>query len=239
METLNTYIPYLNEARKRILITFSVWGLLFIGCMPFAQSIYAFLSAPATLALNTSHLIATHPVSPFLVPLKSVAVITFLCTLPLALYQITAFLLPAVNPLQRKYVKRLCAIGMSLFFLGMGFAWGVVAPVFYHVMNLMVPENVVYMPDIQAYLSFTLKMMFAFGLAFQIPILTVLIVAMGWVSRDTLKAKRRHVIVGAFVLGMLLTPPDVISQILLALPVWGLFECGILLSKPFDDRAHR
>ena len=182
-------------------------------------------------------MIATEVASPFLTPFKLVLVTSIFIAMPVALYQLWSFIAPGLYTHERRLAMPLMVLSSALFYLGMAFAYFVVFPLVFAFFNAVAPEGVAVMTDISKYLDFVLKLFFAFGLSFQVPIATILVVWSGLTTPDALREKRPYVIVGAFVLGMLLTPPDVISQTLLALPMWALFELGLLLSKVYVRRT--
>ncbi len=230
-DDIKTYLPYLIEGRTRLRNIVLLWILLFVALLPFSQFIFQGLLQPALQYLPQTSLIATHPISPFLIPLKTTAWLALLLTLPCALYQLFQYIFPALQVSTQRYLKYLSYLSVGLFFTGVCFAFAIVTPMFYYMMTHFVPAHVTYMPDITHYLNFSLRFMLAFGLAFEIPVITLMLVVSGVASINTLKQKRRHIILLSFIAGMLLTPPDVISQILLAVPMWGLFELGLLLAK--------
>lgn len=184
-------------------------------------------------------MIATGTVTPFLVPIKLALALAFFIALPWVLYQLWAFIAPGLYRHEKKLVLPLVVSSTLLFYTGMAFAYFVVLPLFSAFMANTTPEGVNWMPDIHLYLSFLLTLFFAFGIAFEVPIATILLCLAGVTTPDALAAKRPYIFVGAFVLGMLLTPPDVISQTLLALPMWLLFEIGVILSRIMLRRKGR
>ena len=181
-------------------------------------------------------MIATEVASPFLTPFKLALMSAVFLSMPVALYHFWAFVAPGLYRKERRLVFPLMVTSTILFYLGMAFAYYVVFPIMFAFFQAVAPEGVTIATDISRYLDFVLKIFFAFGLAFEVPIATILLVWAGFTTPEALRKKRPYVIVGAFVLGMLLTPPDAISQTLLALPMWALFELGILFSKLYVSR---
>jgi len=210
---------------------FAVLGI-FIVAFPFANDIYTYLAAPLMKHLPAgASMIATDVASPFLTPFKLSLVLSIFVAMPYILYQIWGFIAPGLYRNERKLVLPLVASSTLLYYLGMAFAYFVVFPLVFGFFVSVAPEGVTVMTDIAKYLDFVLKLFFAFGLAFEVPVATVLLVLSGLTTPDALVQKRPYIIVGVFVIAMLLTPPDVISQTMLALPVWFLFEVGIIASR--------
>ncbi len=227
-----TFVEHLVELRDRLLrIVLSVLCFLVV-LFPFANDLYAILAEPLLrhLPAGTS-MIATQVASPFLTPFKLTLVLSIFLAMPVVLYQVWSFIAPGLYKHERRLVLPLMLTSSVLFYLGMAFAYFVVFPLMFAFFQAVAPEGVAIMTDITAYLDFVLKIFFAFGLAFEVPIATILLVWTGFTTPSALTSKRPYIIVGAFVLGMMLTPPDIISQTLLALPMWLLFELGILFSK--------
>jgi sec-independent protein translocase protein TatC len=231
-EPQSAFVSYLLELRRRILSYLVVLFLVFSGLYFIADKLYQLLAIPLLRQLApTSHLIATHIAASFFVPLKFAAFMAVFLTIPLLLYHLWAFIAPALYQKEKRWLWTLLAASSSLFYAGILFAYFLVFPLMFKFFILIAPKGVMVMPDISNYLDFALKLFFAFGVAFQVPILTVMSVQLSWTTVTQLKQKRPYIIVLAFVLGMLLTPPDVLSQILLALPMWGLFELGLVIAK--------
>lgn len=176
-------------------------------------------------------MIAIDVISPFLTPIKLSLVLAVFIAMPWILYQLWAFVAPGLYQNEKRMVLPILASSTLLFYCGMAFAYFVIMPLFFAFLTTTVPEGVEVMTDINKYLDFILVLFFAFGIAFEVPIATVLLVMMGATTPEALASKRPYIILGAFVVGMLLTPPDVISQTLLALPMWVLFEVGVWFSK--------
>lgn len=226
------FVRHLIELRDRLLRVVLVIVLMFIGLFPFANELYHFIAEPLLrhMPVGTS-MIATEVASPFLTPFKLSLVTAMFAAVPFILYQAWGFIAPGLYPRERKLVFPLLFSSTLLFYAGMAFAYFVVFPLVFGFLTGVVPEGVEVMTDISKYLDFVLKMFFAFGLAFEVPIATILIVWSGMSTAESLAQKRPYIIVGAFVFGMLLTPPDVISQTLLAVPMWILFELGLIFSR--------
>ncbi|MCW7556296.1 twin-arginine translocase subunit TatC [Endozoicomonas gorgoniicola] len=225
-------VQHLLELRRRILHSLLVIGVVFIGLFWFANDIYLYVSEPLRTHLpEGSTMIATEVASPFLAPFKLTLVLSFFLSIPYVLHQIWAFIAPGLYSSEKRLAVPLLVASVVLFYLGMAFAYYVVFPLIFAFFTSVGPESVTVMTDINSYLDFILKLFFAFGLAFEIPVATVLMVWSGITTIASLKAKRPYIVVGCFVTGMLLTPPDVISQSLLAIPMWLLFEAGIIFSK--------
>ena len=231
------FISHLVELRDRILRMVVAIFLVFLVLFPFANDIYVYVAAPlmAQLPEGTS-MIATQVASPFLTPFKLALVAAVFVSMPYLLYQLWAFVAPGLYRHEKRLAVPLLVSSILLFYLGMAFAYYVVFPLVFAFLTGTAPEGVAVMTDISAYLDFVLTLFFAFGIAFEIPIATILLVSAGITTPEDLVSKRPYVIVGVFVVGMFLTPPDVISQTLLALPMWLLFELGILFSRFFQRR---
>jgi len=239
METDNQQplISHLAELRDRLLHGILAVLLITACLLPFSNDLYHFLSEPLLRHLpETSTMIATEVASPFLTPFKLTLSTAIVLAVPILLYQLWAFVAPGLYDKERKIVFPLLFASTTLFFLGIAFAYFAVFPLIFGFLTQAAPEGVAVMTDISSYLDFVLKLFFAFGLAFEVPIATLLLIWTGVSSVESLKQKRPYIIVGAFVIGMLLTPPDIISQTLLALPVWLLFELGLFCSRWIPDR---
>ncbi len=236
------FMSHLLELRDRLLRAVLVVLVVFLVLFPFGNDIYHFIAQPlmAVMPEGTS-MIATKVASPFLTPFKLSLIAAIFFSMPYLLYQLWGFIAPGLYAHEKKMAMPLLASSVVLFYLGAAFAYYVVFPLVFKFFTSVTPEGVAVMTDISEYLDFVLTLFFAFGLAFEIPIATILLVWMGMTTPEKLSGKRPYVIVGAFVTGMLLTPPDVISQTLLALPMWVLFEAGIIFSRFFvrerDDKG--
>jgi sec-independent protein translocase protein TatC len=212
--------------------------LVFLVLFPFANDIYTLIAEPIRAQLpEGSTMIATQVASPFLTPFKLALVAAVFVAMPYLLFQIWGFVAPGLYQHEKRLALPLVASSIVLFYLGMAFAYYVVFPLVFAFFTSVTPDGVSQMPDIAFYLEFVLKLFFAFGVAFEIPIATILLVAMGMTTPEQLATKRPYVIVGVFVAGMLLTPPDVVSQTLLAIPMWLLYEAGIFFSRFFQSRV--
>ncbi len=228
------FVSHLIELRDRLLRIVLAILVLFLALFGFANDIYHYIATPLMALLPEGQsMIATGVISPFLTPFKLTLVLSFYIAIPYILYQIWGFVAPGLYKHERRLVLPLAASSTILFYLGMVFAYYVVFPLIFAFLTTTAPEGVQVMPDMKDYLDFVLKLFFAFGVAFEVPIATILLCWMGTTTPDSLREKRPYVIVGAFVIGMLLTPPDMISQTLLAIPMWLLFEAGILFAPFF------
>ncbi|MBK5966108.1 twin-arginine translocase subunit TatC [Thiocystis minor] len=226
------FISHLIELRDRLIRMLIAIGLMILILFPFANDIYTFVAGPLIAQLPEGNsMIATQVISPFLTPFKLALVTAVFLAMPYLLYQLWAFVAPGLYQHEQRLAIPLMVSSILLFYMGVAFAFYVVFPLIFAFMAGTTPEGVAMMTDIAAYLDFVLALFFAFGLAFEIPIATILLVALGTVTPDDLANKRPYVIVGAFIIGMLLTPPDVFSQTMLAIPMWLLFELGILSSR--------
>jgi sec-independent protein translocase protein TatC len=234
------FFDHLRELRDRLLRIIIAIVIGVVAMVPFGDSLYHWLAGPLLHHLpEGSTMIATKVTSPFLIPFKLSMMTGILLVIPYLLYQLWAFIAPGLYLNERKIVFPLLFASIALFAGGMAFAYFIVFPIVFAFFINAAPEGVAVMTDISEYLDFVIALFFAFGLAFQVPIATILLLATGVVSRKQLANARPYVIVGAFVLGMLLTPPDVISQILLAVPMWLLFELGVFLAPLLFDLKKR
>jgi sec-independent protein translocase protein TatC len=232
------FMSHLVELRDRLLRMVIAIVLVFLVLFPFANDIYSFVAEPIRAQLPAgSQMIATQVASPFLTPFKLALVVAVFVAMPYLLYQFWGFVAPGLYTHEKHLAVPLLASSILLFYAGMAFAYFVVFPLVFGFFTAVTPEGVAQMPDIAFYLEFVLKLFFAFGIAFEIPIATILLVAVGATTPQALAQKRPYVIVGVFVAGMLLTPPDVVSQTLLAIPMWLLFEAGIFFSRWFQRRG--
>lgn len=228
------FLSHLIELRDRLLKAVIAVSVIFIGLFPFASQIYDLLAAP--LIRQGQKMIITGTIAPFLIPMKLTLLVAFLIALPYLLYQLWAFVAPGLYKHEKRLVYPLLASSVFLFYLGILFVYFILLPMMFQIIPQFAPSSTIYSPDIAQYLDFTMMMFMAFGLGFEMPIATILLISTGMTTAEDLKNKRPYVIVGAFVIGMLLTPPDVLSQVMLAIPMWLLFELGIFLSKFFDVR---
>jgi sec-independent protein translocase protein TatC len=228
------FISHLIELRDRLLRVVVAVILVFLGLAPFANWLFSKLSGPLTSQLpEGSSMVAIDVASPFFTPFKLAMVVAIFIAMPFILYQAWAFIAPGLYRHERKRVMPLLVSSTLLFYLGAAFAYYVVFPLVFGFLTKTAPEGVEVMTDISRYLDFVLTMFFAFGIAFEVPVAVVLLMWTGVVEAQALKDKRPYIIVAAFVIGMLLTPPDIISQTLLAVPMWLLFEIGVFMGVRF------
>lgn len=235
MSEENSLISHLIELRSRLLRAVLSVFLVFVCLAYFSNDLYQLLAQPLlrTLPVNSS-MIATDVASPFFAPFKLTMVLSFFIAIPYVLFQVWGFVAPGLYRNEKKLVAPLLFSSTLLFYAGMAFAYYVVFPVVFAFFTSVAPEGVTVATDINSYLNFVLKLFFAFGVSFEIPIAIVLLCWTGVTDANSLRQKRPYVIVGAFVIGMLLTPPDIISQSLLAIPMWILFECGVVIGALYS-----
>ncbi|HSI24305.1 MAG TPA: twin-arginine translocase subunit TatC [Methylotenera sp.] len=232
MTPTESFISHLIELRNRLLKVVVGLVLVFFMLFPFANKIYALLAAPMLAKLPAGgQMIATAVTTPFFIPMKVAMMAAFIIALPHTLYQIWAFVAPGLYAHEKKLMVPVIAASCLLFLAGMAFAYFAVFPVVFGFIVSSAPAGVAVMTDIAQYLDFVLTLFMAFGLAFEVPIAVVLVARFGWVTIAQLKEARSYVIVGAFVLGAIFTPPDIISQFMLAIPLWLLYEAGILIAQ--------
>ena len=230
--TKDSVSDHLLELRSRLLKVILIFAVFSVLGIPFASEIYLFVSAPLIELLpDGSTMIATEVASPFMAPIKLVLYIALMFSMPWLFYQTWMFMSPGLYKNERAFTGPLMLSTVILFFSGAAFAFFIVCPIIFKFFIAMAPESIRVMTDINQYLSFIFKLVFAFGIAFEIPIATILIIKSGIVSRESLVKARPYLIVLFLIIGMLLTPPDVFSQLFLAIPMWILFEIGILLAK--------
>ena len=228
------FLSHLIELRDRLLRVVLGVLIIFLAMTPFANEIYAYIAGPLLRHMpENSSMIAIDVASPFLTPFKLTMVAAVFVSMPLILYQFWAFIAPGLYRHEKRLVLPLMVISTALFYLGMAFAYYVVFPLVFKFLTATAPEGVAVMTDIARYLDFILTLLFAFGISFEVPIATFVLILSGVVTPRQLSEARPYIIVGAFVFGMLLTPPDAISQTLLAVPVWMLFEAGLLAARIF------
>ncbi len=231
-DTAMPLVAHLSELRDRLLKSVLAVLVVFIGLFAFANEIYEYVSKPLRALLpEGSSMIATEVASPFLTPFKLTLVVAIFIAIPYVLFQLWSFVAPGMYQKEKKLAIPLLASSVLLFYGGAAFAYYVVFPLIFGFFTSVGPGDVTIMTDINSYLDFVLKLFFAFGLAFEIPIAAVILIRVGITTADELAAKRPYIVVGCFVLGMLLTPPDIISQSLLALPMWLLFEIGVVFGR--------
>jgi sec-independent protein translocase protein TatC len=225
-------ITHLTELRDKLLRALLAVLLFFICLFPFANDIYAFVSEPLRTILPAgASMIATEVTSPFFTPFKLTLVAAIFLAMPYVLYQAWSFIAPGMYRHEKRLAVPLLASSIILFYAGVAFAYFVAFPLIFAFFTSVAPQDITIMTDINSYLDFVLKLFFAFGLAFEIPIAVILMIWTGITTPEALASKRRYVIVGCFIVGMLLTPPDVFSQTLLAVPMWLLFEAGIFFGR--------
>lgn len=224
-------IHFLVEVRTRLIYSLIVLFVLFACLLYFANNLYTLLALPLLKFLPQGHLIATQIVSPFFVPFKLAFMASILIAVPYFIYQIWAFISPALYGHERRMIWPFIFISAFLFYSGIAFAYFVIFPMLFHFLSRVAPEGVMLAPDISEYLDFTIKLLLIFGGLFEIPIVMVLLVSTGMVERIRLVKWRSYAIVGAFIIGMLLAPPDVLSQTILAVPIWLLYEVGLVMTK--------
>ncbi len=227
-------ISHLIELRNRLLYSVLSVLIVFIGLSFYANEIYTFLAGPLLKHLpENSTMIAIEVASPFFTPFKLALVVAIFASMPVILYQFWAFVAPGLYKHERRLILPLLIASTFLFFAGVAFAYFVVFPLVFGFLSAAAPVGVAVMTDISKYLDFILTMFFAFGVCFEVPIFTIVMVMTGLVTPKSLAEQRPYVIVGAFILGMVLTPPDAVSQTMLAVPMWLLFEIGLLFSRLF------
>lgn len=223
---------HLLELRNRILIIVSSIIICAVLLSPFANTIYNFLSLPLLSVLpEGSSMIAVDVAAPFLAPFKLIVLLAIAITFPISIYNFWAFISPGLYNNERKFVAPILISSTILFYLGILFAYYIVFPLIFSFFTSIAPAGVQIATDITSFLNFVIKIFFAFGLAFEVPIITLVVVLAELTTVESLSRKRPYIIVFAFIIGMILTPPDVISQVLLAIPIWVLFEFGLFLAK--------
>jgi len=237
MSSQDTFISHLIELRQRLVRSIVAVLAVVLCLLPWSRDIYALLAHPLIAALpKGGQMIATDVIGPFLVPLKVTLLVGFVGALPYVLYQAWAFIAPGLYAHEKRLVLPLVVASFLLFLLGMSFAYFLVFPMVFRFMASIAPEGVAWMTDIDKYFGFVLTTFVAFGVTFEVPVVVIVLVRTGFVSIEKLKEARPYVIVGAFIVGAVFTPPDVISQVMLALPLWLLYEIGIVMAR-FVSRA--
>lgn len=231
-----TLLSHLVELRSRLIKMFAAVLVLFVALIPFAQRIFEVVSRPLVEVLPGQQMIATEVASPLLTPFKLTFFVALFIAMPVILYQVWAFVAPGLYKKEKRFAFPLLFSSIVLFYAGVAFAYFVVFPLVFGFFTAITPDGVEMMTDIAAYLSFITTIVLAFGIAFEVPIATVLIVWTGLTTPEKLGKARPFVFLMAFVVGMLLTPPDVISQTLLAVPVYLLYEAGIIMSRIFAKK---
>lgn len=234
------FMSHLVELRDRLLRAVLVVLIIFLGLFSFSNELYSLLAEPLLIHLPAgSSMIATEVASPFLTPFKLSMMSAIFIGMPFILYQLWAFVAPGLYKHEKSMAFPLLFSSIILFYLGMVFAYFVVFPLMFQFFTGIALEGVTMMTDITKYLDFVLKMFFAFGMAFEVPIATIIVISTGMTTAEKLAGKRPYIIVAAFILGMLLTPPDVVSQMLLAIPIWILFELGLIFSRMLTRKKVR
>ncbi|MBY6187335.1 twin-arginine translocase subunit TatC [Marinobacter hydrocarbonoclasticus] len=230
-------ISHLMELRSRLMHAIGSVLVVFFSLAYWSKDIYHFLSKPLLEVMpESASMIATDVASPFFAPFKLTLVVSFFIAIPYVLYQLWAFIAPGLYKHERRMIMPLLASSTLLFYAGIAFAYFVVFPVVFGFFTSVAPDGVEVATDINSYLNFVLKLFFAFGLAFEIPIAVLLMCWTGATTVDSLKEKRPYIVVGAFVIGMVLTPPDVISQSMLAIPMLLLFEAGLFFARFYTPK---
>ena len=224
-------VQHLLELRTCLLKSLAAVFIVFLSLVFFSNDIYTFFALPIQgLLPEGTSMIATDVASPFFAPFKLTIILSFFIAVPYVLYQLWSFIAPGMYSNEKSLAIPLFVSSVLLFYLGIAFSYYVVFPIVFGFFTAIAPTGIAVTPDINSYLSFILKLFFAFGLAFEIPIATFILIKAGVTTRQALAEKRPYIIVVCFVFGMLLTPPDIISQSLLAIPAWLLFELGLLMS---------
>ncbi len=232
MSTSESFIAHLIELRKRLMRSMIALLVVFVCLFPWSSKLYALLAKPLLAKLpKGGQMIATDVTTPFFVPLKVALMAAFLIALPFILYQLWRFVAPGLYAHEKRMVLPLIFSSTLLFFCGMTFAYFVVFPIVFGFITSSAPAGVAVMTDIDKYLSFVLTMFMAFGVTFQVPVAVVLLVRMGVVSVAKLREIRPYIVVASFVVGAIFTPPDVVSQMMLAVPLWVLYEAGIIVAS--------
>ena len=227
-----TYIGHLKELRSRIIRIFLFAGFILICCLPFTNNIYAFVSDPLIeLMPYGSKMIATEVASPFIAPLRVTIYTALLISIPYFFIELWGFIAPGLYKKEKAFVAPLIISSTVLFYFGITFAYFVVSPIILSFFISAAPDSIQVMTDINKYLDFILKLFFAFGFAFEIPVATFLLITTGLISKERIKKMRPYLIISFFIIGMFLTPPDIFSQLFLAIPMWVLFEIGLLISR--------
>ncbi|NND81110.1 MAG: twin-arginine translocase subunit TatC [Gammaproteobacteria bacterium] len=235
MANAEPFISHLVELRNRMIRSVGAVLIIFICLVPFANELYEWFAKPLISNLpQGSSMISTEPHGPFFIPFKFAFATAFALAIPVVLYQVWAFVAPGLYKNEKRIVFPLVVSSTLLFYLGILFAYYVVFPIIFKFFIGMAPDGVTVMTDISAYMSFALKLFFAFGVAFEVPVATVLLARMGVVSTAAMARQRPYIILGAFVIGMLMTPPDIFSQIMLAIPVCLLFEVGLFFARKLE-----
>lgn len=224
-------LPFLIELRVRLIRASIVLLLVFSILLLFSNQLYAALATLLLRYLPNSHLIATEMMSPVIVPFKLSWLFALGISIPYFFYELWNFVMPALYPREQRSIRLFLYVGISLFYIGAAFAYFVVFPLLFHFLVSTIPSGVVFSPEMNAYLDFTIRTLLMFGLLFEIPMIMVFLAALKVVHQATWRRYRAYAIVAAFVIGMLLAPPDVLSQMILAVPIWLLYEVGLMMMK--------
>ncbi len=232
-------VSHLVELRSRLIKAVMTILLLIVVMFPFAGEIYTLIASPvlSNLAEGTE-MIATGVLSPFLTPFKMVIILAVIIGMPVIIYQLWAFVAPGLYKSEKRVATPILISSIVLFYMGCAFAYFIVFPIIFVFLPGIAPEGVAYMPDINSYLDIVVRLFFAFGLAFEIPVAVIILIMLGVTTADKLAKSRPYVIVGIFVVAMLLTPPDPSTQILLAIPMWLLFEFGIIMGQVLKKKTN-
>jgi sec-independent protein translocase protein TatC len=230
-EVQETFISHLVELRDRLIRSLVAIVVAFVPLAFYSRELYALLAAPllATLPVG-GQMIATDVVGVFLVPMKVALMVAFLIALPVVIYQVWGFVAPGLYAHEKKLAMPLVAVSVALFFCGMAFAYFAFFPMVFGFMAAVAPTGVAWMTDIEKYLAFVMTMFLAFGVTFEVPVIVIVLAKAGIVSVAVMREWRPYVIVGAFVIAAIFTPPDVISQFMMAIPMWLLYELGLFLA---------
>ncbi len=231
-----TLLSHLIELRSRLFKMFGAVFLVFLALLPFSKQIFNYVARPLVSVVPNGELLALSPVSPLTATIALTFYLALFIAMPVILYQIWAFVAPGLYRKEKRFAFPMLATSIVLFFMGMAFAYFVVFPLVFGFVSTFTPDSVNYQPDMTEYVSFVMMVVLVFGLAFETPIATVLLVWTGLTTTEKLGKARPYVFLGAFVVGMLLTPPDIISQTMLAVPIYILFEMGIFMSRLFTKK---
>ena len=229
-----TLLSHLVELRSRLFKMFGAVFLVFLALLPFSKMIFNYVAAPLVSVVPNGELLALSPVSPLTATIALTFYMALFIAMPVILYQVWAFVAPGLYRKEKRFAFPLLGTSILLFFAGMAFAYFVVFPLIFGFVSTFTPESVNYQPDMTEYVSFVMMVVLVFGFAFETPIAVVLLVWTGLTTTEKLGKARPYIFLGAFIVGMLLTPPDVISQTMLAVPIYFLFELGILMSRAFS-----
>ena len=229
-----TLLSHLVELRSRLFKMFGAVFLVFLALLPFSKMIFNYVAAPLVSVVPNGELLALSPVSPLTATIALTFYMALFIAMPVILYQVWAFVAPGLYRKEKRFAFPLLATSILLFFAGMAFAYFVVFPLIFGFVSTFTPESVNYQPDMTEYVSFVMMVVLVFGFAFETPIAVVLLVWTGLTTTEKLGKARPYIFLGAFIVGMLLTPPDIISQTMLAVPIYFLFELGILMARAFS-----